>query len=298
MRIALLAGGDGWHVRDLARAATQLGHTTATVDFRRVRAAVAVAAGWKPAATGTDPLTEFDAVVVRTMPPGSLEQVVFRMDVLHRLEVRGIPVLNPPRALETCVDKYLATARLEAAGLPVPPTAVCQDADSALEAFADLGGDVVVKPLFGSEGRGMVRISDPELAWRTFRTLERTQCVLYLQQFIRHPGWDLRVFVLGGRVLTAMRRYANGGWRTNIAQGGKGEVVRLSAEEERLALAAATAVGTPVAGVDLLPGPGGWYVLEVNAVPGWRALAPVTGVDVAAEMVRFLLVEDYCRSGQ
>src|SRR6266699_511323 len=135
--------------------------------------------------------------------------------------------------------------------MPVPPTAVCQDAEAALEAFAALGGDVVVKPLFGSEGRGMVRVSDPELAWRTFRTLERTQSVLYLQQFVRHPGWDLRVFVLDGKVLTAMRRYANGSWRTNIAQGGRGEVVRLSGEEERLALRAATAADTLIAGVDL-----------------------------------------------
>jgi RimK family alpha-L-glutamate ligase len=271
LRIALLAGGDGRHVRDLRRAATRLGHQAEAVDFRRVRASVA---------GPPDPLAAFDAVIVRTMPPGSLEQVVFRMDVLHRLEAHGVPVLNPARALEICVDKYLATARLEATGLPVPPTAVCQDAESALEAFGALGGDVVVKSLFGSEGRGMVRISDAELAWRTFRTLERTQCVLYLQQFVPHPGWDLRVFVLGGRALAAMRRYANGGWRTNIAQGGRGEVVRLSAEEERLALRAAQAVGTSVAGVDLLPGAeGGWYVLEVNAVPGWRALAPVTGVD-------------------
>jgi ribosomal protein S6--L-glutamate ligase len=270
-------------VRDLTRAATSLGHHTEAIDFRRVRAHVAGPA---------DPLSAFDAVIVRTMPPGSLEQVVFRMDVLHRLESRGVPVLNPPRALEVCVDKYLATARLEAAGLPVPPTSVCQDADSALEVFEQLGGDVVVKPLFGSEGRGMVRVSDPELAWRTFRTLERTQCVLYLQQFIHHPGWDLRVFVLGGSVLTAMRRYANGSWRTNIAQGGRGEVVRLSADEEQLALHATQAVGTLIASVDLLPGPdGGWYVLEVNAVPGWRALAPVAGIDVAAEMVRFLAAE-------
>jgi glutathione synthase/RimK-type ligase-like ATP-grasp enzyme len=94
-------------------------------------------------------------------------------------------------------------------------------------------------------------------------------------------------------VLVTMRRFGNGGWRTNIAQGGRGEAVRLSAEEEQVALRAAQAVGTSIAGVDLLPGPdGGWYVLEVNAVPGWRALAPVTGVDVAAEMVRFL-VEEY-----
>jgi ribosomal protein S6--L-glutamate ligase len=214
------------------------------------------------------------------------------MDVLHRLRARGVAVLNPPAAVETCVDKYLAAARLEAAGLSVPPTVVCQHADAALDAFAALGGDVVVKPLFGSEGRGMVRVSDPETAWRVFRTLERTQAVLYLQRFIAHPGWDLRVLVLGGRALAAMRRFANGGWRTNVAQGGTAESVRPTAAEEDLAVRAAAAVGAPLAGVDLLPGPAGeWYVIEVNAVPGWRALAPATGVDVAAAVVRFLAAD-------
>jgi ribosomal protein S6--L-glutamate ligase len=283
MRLAILSAGDGWHVRDLRRAAASLGHDAVAVDFRRVSAGLGVAA---------DSLAGFDGVLVRTMPPGSLEQVVFRMDVLHRLQARGVVVLNPPAAVETCVDKYLASARLEAAGLLVPPTAVCQHADAALEAFALLGGDVVVKPLFGSEGRGMVRISDPETAWRVFRTLERTQAVLYLQQFVRHPGWDLRAFVLGGRVLAAMRRFARDDWRTNVAQGGRAEPVRLSAAEEESALRAAAAVGVPVAGIDLLPGPDGeLYVIEVNAVPGWRALAPVTGVDLAAELVRFLADE-------
>jgi RimK family alpha-L-glutamate ligase len=284
MRLAILSAGDGWHVRDLRRAAGLLGHEAVAVDFRRLGAGVAA---------GREPLDGFGAVLVRTMPPGSLEQVVFRMDLLHRARARGIRVLNPPRAVECCVDKYLATATLEAAGLRVPPTVACQTAEAALEAFAALGGDVVVKPLFGSEGRGMVRVSDPELAWRTFRTLERTQSVLYLQEFIRHPGWDLRVFVLGGRVLTAMRRYANGDWRTNVAQGGNGEGVRLGADEERLALRAAAALGAAAAGVDLLPGSQGeWYVVEVNAVPGWRALAPVSGVDVAVELVRFATAEE------
>ena len=283
MRIALLSSGDGWHVRDLQRAAQAQGHQATAVDFRRVCAGLAGAG---------DSLATFDGVVVRTMPPGSLEQVVFRMDVLHRLHRRGVAIVNPPAALEACVDKYLASARLEAAGLPVPPTIVCQQAETALEAFATLGGDVVVKPLFGSEGRGMVRVSDPEMAWRTFRTLERLQCVLYVQQYIAHPGWDLRVFVLGNQVLTAMRRHARNNWRTNVAQGGRGEAVRLTAAEEQLALQAARAVGVVAAGVDLLPGPAGeWYVLEVNAVPGWRALVPVTGIDVASEMVRFLARE-------
>src|SRR5688572_15885229 len=105
MRIALLSGGDGWHVRDLMRAAADLGHAAEPVDFRRVCAA----AGTSGTGTSDAPdLDQFDAVIVRTMPPGSLEQVVFRMDRLHALAGRGIPVLNPPRALEVCVDKYLA----------------------------------------------------------------------------------------------------------------------------------------------------------------------------------------------
>jgi ribosomal protein S6--L-glutamate ligase len=287
MRIALLSSGSGWHVRDLERAATVLGHHATPVDFRRLTAGVAA----RP-----DALAGFDAVVVRTMPPGSLEQVVFRMDLLHRVEARGVAVVNPPRAIEVCVDKYLATAKLQGAGLTVPPTIVCQQADAAMEVFEQLGGDVIVKPLFGSEGRGMIRATDADMAWRTFHTLERLQAVLYVQKYIAHPGWDLRIFVLGGKVVAAMRRYANGGWRTNVAQGGRAECVSVSETEARLALRAAAAVGAPVAGVDLLPGPNGeWYILEVNAVPGWRALAPVARVDVAAEIVRFL-TEDFHRS--
>src|SRR5688572_6436072 len=181
MRIALLAGGDGWHVRDLVRAAGELGHVAEPVDFRLVGASVGMS---QP--VGAD-LDCFDAVIVRTMPPGSLEHVVFRMDRLHALAARGVTVLNPPRALEVCVDKYLALVRLQHAGVRVPDTIVCQQADAAMEAFESLGRDVVVKPLFGSEGKGMVRVSDPELAWRTFRAIERTQSVLYVQRFIPHP---------------------------------------------------------------------------------------------------------------
>jgi ribosomal protein S6--L-glutamate ligase len=308
MDLAILSAGAGWHVKDLERAAREQNHTTTLVDFRRISAAAGrnksplracAKKGDCPFEEEGQPpffaqaLSDCGAVIVRTMPPGSLEQVVFRMDVLNRLQAAGKRVLNPPRALEICIDKYLATARLEAAGLRVPATVVCQDAESAMGAFVSLGGDVVVKPLFGSEGRGMVRVSDPEMAWRIFRSIERLQAVLYLQQFVRHPGWDLRVFVIGSHVVAAMRRYAGQGWRTNVAQGGKGEVVRPTEEENRLALAAAAACGALVAGVDLLQGPSEeLLILEVNAVPGWRALAPVTGIDVAAEIVRFAVGEN------
>jgi ribosomal protein S6--L-glutamate ligase len=213
------------------------------------------------------------------------------MDLLHRVVATGLTVLNSPAALEACVDKYLATAKLAAAGLPVPRTIVCQHADAAMEAFDRLGRNVVVKPLFGSEGRGIMRVSDPELGWRAFRTLERSQAVIYLQEFVPHPGWDLRVLTLGGRVLGGMRRHARDDWRTNVAQGGRAEAVTPTADEERLALEAAAAVGADFAGVDLLPAEDGYVVLEVNAVPGWRALAPACGVDVAAAVVRHLAVE-------
>jgi ribosomal protein S6--L-glutamate ligase len=280
MKLAILAAGTGWHAQDLLRAASERGHQATILDFRRVHTGV-TSSGHTPGPA--------DAVIVRTMPPGSLEQVVFRMNVLHRWQASGTRVLNPPSALETCIDKYLATAKLAAAGMLVPETTVCQHGDSAMDAFAALGGDVVVKPLFGSEGRGMVRVTDPESAWRAFRTIERLQSVLYLQKFIPHEGFDLRAFVLGGRVLTAMRRRSNGDWRTNVAQGAKGEPITLNKEEEDLALRAAQAVGAAACGVDLLPGKDGrMYVLEVNAVPGWRALAPVTGIDVAAALVEYL----------
>lgn len=284
MRIAILSGGTGWHVQDALRAARELGHSADALDFRALHTGVEC---------GSDPLAAFDAILVRTMPAGSLEQVVFRMDLLHEAAARGVPVLNPPRAVEVCVDKYLTTARLVRAGIATPATAVCQRADDALIRYGELGGDVVLKPLFGAEGRGMCRVTDPETMWRTSRVLEQTGQVIYLQRFVRHPGWDLRAFVIGGRVIASMRRVAGADWRTNVAQGGRAERVTLTADEERLALCAAEAVGCPVAGVDLLPGPDGeLFVIEVNAVPGWKALAPTCGVDVAKEVVRFLTREE------
>ena len=116
-------------------------------------------------------LFEADGILVRMMPPGSLEQVVFRMDALHGLEAAGVRVLNPPRAIEAAVDKYLATAKLARAGMPVPPTWCGENAEAALIAFDALGGDVVIKPLFGSEGRGMIRATDRETAWRVVHAL-------------------------------------------------------------------------------------------------------------------------------
>jgi ribosomal protein S6--L-glutamate ligase len=281
-----LVSGFGWHVRDLRRAADRLDLQFQAVPFPSVSGRVGESRA-RIVAAGID-LTAADGVLVRMMPPGSLEQVVFRMDALHRLSALGIPVLNSPRAVEAAVDKYLAQALLDANGVPVPPTWVGESADAALDAFESLGGDVVVKPLFGSEGRGLVRVSDRELARRTFTTLARLNAVLYVQAAVRHPGHDMRVFVLGDRVLGAFRRHAPpGDWRTNVALGGRAERCALEGSLQELAIRSARAVGATMAGVDLMHDQdrGGPVVLEVNAVPGWRALADVTGIDVASEIL-------------
>jgi ribosomal protein S6--L-glutamate ligase len=289
--LVALISGFGWHVGDLQRAAVRLGISLHPVLFPKVSAAVGFGRDRSCIKAGEIELTSTDGVLVRMMPPGTLEQIIFRMDALNRLAAAGVPVLNPPRAVEAAVDKYLTLALLEATSVPVPPTWCGQSATEALVAFEALGGDVVVKPLFGSEGRGLVRVSDKELAWRTLHALERLGAILYVQRAVRHSGHDYRVFVLRGQVIGVMRRHAAPGeWRTNVSLGGRAEPCRLDSEAERLALATARAIGAEMAGVDLIPDldRGQLVVLEVNAVPGWRALARVTGTDIAAAILAAL----------
>jgi ribosomal protein S6--L-glutamate ligase len=233
-------------------------------------------------------LNHFDAVLVRTMPPGSLEQVVFRMDALAYLEKSGTPVVNPAKAIECAVDKYLTTARLADHGLPVPRTIACQTAEDGLRAFHDLGGDIVLKPLFGSEGRGITRLRDEALAERAFRLLVPMGAVLYIQEFVPHDGYDLRLLLIGRQVL-AMRRVNALDWRTNISRGATAEAIEPRDEWVELARRAADVVGASIAGVDLLPAHDGrTLVLEVNAVPGWRALAATHNKDVAAMVLTYM----------
>jgi ribosomal protein S6--L-glutamate ligase len=284
MRIALLASPDSWYAQDLARAAAGRYEVT-PVAFGNL--ASAVQTGRLQVASGEVPLDAFDCVLVRTMPPGSLEQVVFRMDALGRLEAAGTAVINPARAIEAAVDKYLATAKLQAAGLAVPRTIVCQSVDQAMEAFAALGEDVVVKPLFGSEGRGIARLSDEALALRAFKMLAGLGAVIYVQKFIEHRHCDFRLLVIGERVL-GMKRCNDADWRTNISRGARAEPLEVTAELAELAHRAAASVGASLAGVDLLPARDGTlYAIEVNAVPGWKALARVVEQDIAAMVLDF-----------
>jgi ribosomal protein S6--L-glutamate ligase len=285
MHLAVLGSSESWYLADLRRAAEGK-HRVSVVSFGQLASRLDGAVC--TASSGAFDLREADCVLVRSMPPGSLEQVVFRMDLLGRVEAQGTLVVNPPRGLEAAIDKYLTSAKLQAAGLTVPRTLVCQTVDDAMAGFEALGGDVVVKPLFGSEGRGILRVSDEALAVRTFKALAQLQAVQYLQEFIPHHGYDLRLLVLGDRVL-AMKRINEQDWRTNVARGARTEPFQPTDEMLRAARLAAIGVGTPMAGVDLLPGRDGrLYALEVNAVPGWKALAATLRIDVAALVLDYL----------
>ncbi len=285
MHVVILASRQGWHTRELTRALQARGHTGAIVPYEGLTASIGGSPGLR---SDSAELDRAGAVLARIIPSGSLEQIIFRVDALHRLEDRGVRVMNSPRAIERTVDKFWTSALLEQCGIPTPETIVCERIDEAFEAFRALG-DVVVKPLFGSMGLGMVRVSDEEMAFRVFRTIEQIRGVFYLQKAIDHEGRDIRVFVVGGRVLGAIERRADG-WRTNLARGGSARSLPLPADWAALAVRAAAAVGAEYAGVDLLPSrQGEMYVLEVNGIPGWQGLQEATGLDVAGAVVEHLV---------
>ena len=231
-------------------------------------------------------LQSADAVLARIIPNGSLEQIIYRVDALHWLEASGVRVINSPRAIERTVDKFFTTALLARAGLPTPETVVCERSEDAIAAFRRLG-DVIIKPLFGSMGLGMVRVADEEMAWRVLRTLDQIRAVYYVQRTIDHGGRDIRAFVVAGRILAAIERTAptaGPAWRTNVSRGGGARSITLPPDQAAMAIAAARAVGADYAGVDLLPARDGTtYALEVNGIPGWRGVHDASNgaVDVA-----------------
>ena len=153
-----------------------------------------------------------------------------------------------------------------------------------------LGGDVVVKPLFGSRGVGATRISDPDVAARVFRTISFYHGVLYLQEFIPHGRADIRAFVIGDRVVAAMHRIAKT-WKTNVSLGAKPVPLNLSEELKNLAVKAAEVIGCKVTGVDIVEGPEGPVVIELNSQPGWRGLQSVTKISIADEIISYILSE-------
>ena len=319
MNVLILSARTGWHTDELCRALSARGHAARVQPYESLVAKFSRSERSERSGRSerslrfersnvpndsnlvndpndpnvpNDP-NDCDAVLARIIPNGSLEQIIFRVDALHWLEDRGIPVINSPRAIERSVDKFYTTALLLQAGLPVPETVVCERADDAMKAIRGMledGGEVIIKPIFGSMGHGLVRVGDVELAWRAVRALEQMRSVFYVQRAIDHGGRDARLFVIGGKVIGAIERTAPAGdWRTNVARGGTAQPIDAPLEWRDYAISAARAVGADYAGVDILESRTGEpFVLEVNGIPGWQGLQAATGVDVAAAIVELV----------
>lgn len=226
-----------------------------------------------------------DLILVRSMGRGNLESIVFRMDCLAAMESQGTRILNPPKALEWSIDKFASLQRLAHVGLPIPLTHVSQTCDAAIRGFHQLHGDVVVKPIFGSEGRGLIHVADEDHAERVFRSLEEMERVIYQQAFLG-TGWrDIRILIVGDDWWAIER--TGGDWRKNLARGAMANVYTPSRAEQDIAFRAAGTLSLPVAGVDLMLGPEGQtLVLEVNGIPGWAGIESTHPVAIADRIWR------------
>lgn len=282
MKIGLLTRNvDAWCSSQLMAAMYKKNIEPVPLRFQKLAAWI----GFKhKVSSGSINLQELDALIVRPLGPGSLDECLLRVDILHKLARSGLTIVNHPSAIERCIDKYYTLSYLEEHGIKTPRTIVTESVEEALNAFKELGEDIVCKPLFGSRGIGVTRLTDYDVASRVFRTLAFNHHVIYMQEFIPHGTKDIRAFVIGGRVVASMYREASS-WKTNVSQGARPVPLELNRELEELAVEAASLMGCDVAGVDIMESGGDYYLTEVNSQPGWRGLQSVTKVNIAEAIV-------------
>ncbi len=286
-RIALFVeeGGGDWHARRLtsaleARGAVVMCTTLAACAFdTRCPSGMDI-----PGFSGTRP----DGAFVRSVSTGSLEQITKRLGILHALRESGTRVWNDARAIERCVDKSTATFLFQKADLPVPTTRVVEGRDRAYAYATDEARELVIKPLFGSQGNGVRRAPSADALPQP----DDVGHVYYMQEYLRGTNQtlfeDWRVFVSRGRILATMTRTGTS-WVTNVHQGASTAAHAPSSEMEELATRAVMAIGADYAGVDLIRDRNGrLMVLEINSNPAWKGLQRVTQVPIAE-----ILAEDF-----
>jgi RimK family alpha-L-glutamate ligase len=289
MKVLLVSDTRDWHARRMEEAYAALGAEVVRLDLAACGFDTASASGLT--LPGFDALP--DAVHVRTMAGGSFEAITRRLGILHALDALGARVVNRPRAIEACVDKSMTSFFVARAGLPTPPTWTLESHDEAraLVRREIERGPLVLKPLFGAQGKGLKLLRKAD----DLPPPGEVAGVYYLQRFEPVEGddfRDFRLFVSGGRVVAAMMRQAST-WITNVKQGGEPVPVGRDGALEALALASARAVGADIAGVDVIVGREGARVLEVNSMPAWRGLQKVAEVDIARA-----LAEDVLHGGE
>lgn len=284
----IFAAQPDWHVRKLAGAFARRRIEAVLMPIEHCAFDTSSPCGLRFGALRELP----DGALVKNVSTGSFEAVTRRLGVLHALQALGVPVWNEATAIERCVDKSMTTFRLARAGLPVPQSWAVEGAEAArgLVERECAAGPLVLKPLFGSQGRGLVLVRGTD----DLPPGELLGDVYYLQRFVGAAGpkhHDFRIFVINGGAVAAMERRGTS-WITNVKQGGQPALAHLDAELEGLAVAAAAAVGAAFCGVDILRAPDGTrYVLEVNSMPAWAGLQKVSSFDIADA-----LVESFCEA--
>lgn len=234
-----------------------------------------------------DPWQQYDAVLERSI---SYTSGLYALRVLNAW---GIPTVNTAAVAEACGDKLTTSALLARSGVPQPRNLIAFSPEAALEAIESMGYPVVLKPVVGSWGRLLAKINDRDAAEAVLEhkaTLGSVQhSVFYIQEFIEKPGRDIRGVVIGDRVVAAIYRKSEH-WITNTARGGAGEVCPVTPEIEELCLKAAQAVGGGVLAVDIVEHPHkGLLVNEVNHTMEFHTVQPLTGVDIAGEIVSYVV---------
>jgi len=232
-----------------------------------------------------------DAVLVRGVAAGTLEQITLRLGILHALRELEVPVYNDARAIERSVDKSMTSFLLNAARVPTLPTWVTESAEQARRYVmreTALGRELVIKPLFGSQGVGLKRIASVA----DLPSEAEYNEVFYLQRFIDsgEGRWhDWRVFVVGHRTIAAMIRRGKD-WINNVARGAAYEWAPLGEDLCRLSEDATRALDLDYAGVDIIrDAQGQAFVVEVNSMPAWAGLQEVSAIDIAQTLVDDLL---------
>ena len=286
--IGLVVDRFDWHARELSKALTARGALCVPIRLPACGFATASASGLHLDGFG-ERLP--DAVVVRTMSGGSFEAVTLRLGILHALRELGVLVWNDARAIERCVDKSTTSFLLARAGIPTPPTWAVESPEAARDIVCREAGDgpLVLKPLFGSQGRGLRLVGTPD----DVPAPGEVAGVYYLQRFIagEREGIfsDFRILVSQRRVVAAMVRYG-ASWITNVKRGGRPMAAVVDREITDLALRAAAAVGADFAGVDVICGADRRpTVLEVNSMPAWAGLQKVTPTRIAAVLAADLM---------
>ena len=292
----VLGGGEGWHSDQLLRAANKANCDLQFAPYESLSSKISTDSNQSSVEYHCDAgsLASFDAILTRTMPPGSLERITFRLAILHACVASDQIVVNHPRALEIAIDKFATlehVSRLRRLGsfdYQVPTTRVAQTRREAIDAFHELGGDCIVKPIFGGEGRGVMRIRDAELAWYSFATLDQLDAVFYVQQFVPPGGKDTRLLCIGDDVI-AIRRENARDFRTNALSGAVPKRVEPSAEMVAMSREIISSIGLEFASVDFIDSADGPVFLEVNAVPGWKAAQSVAETNIAESIIQHLV---------